>query len=514
MWKNENSLKKPNGVFTILSAFIFLIFSSLGLSMLFVTQIYVKISGYKKNQHLLEYAAENGIKKGFHQFFTSLTEAPPLLVLEDEKYEELRDNTKSGGGLILENWLGADYPFIHSGFWDRLSWTCQTSSLLEKTTEQESYFQAVFRFYFNSTGGIQNTPHKKHISLFSSLDILSGHIPIASIPILIGQIYEPEDGEIQVLPLDTGMLFPGILDRQKELLPRDILAQINSALNIKMFSMNDLTNSTLRQALGLEVEDSPVPQGVYLIRDDLGLGGIFVQGNVDELLLAIENNSQVMAFTQEDREWILKFTPEESRTVFETPQEIFQFERLPRSTIIVNGSIQSLGGGIVDASGRPERSTQEIPCLLDGVRLTLVSPDTVTITSHLLQQRLTWIDEIPYLKYARSQLNLLASGTGILDNDVHSGKILIAQESPSVLKIQASLTASGEGLQSEGEGKTIYLTGSLHVSEFRSPGNIFKLIPDRRSLYQDDLLLDAPLTARPVLYPANLRMDQWNDNKT
>ena len=497
-----------------MSAFIFLIFSTLGLSMLFVTQIYVKISGYKKNQIILDYAAENGIKKGLHQFTIALGETSSLFVLDNEEYEELRESAHSGGSLILAKWFGQDFPFAISDTWDRLSWTCQTIYLLEKFKQQESYFRANYNFKFFSAGGIRNTLNKKHMSLFSSLDILSGCIPLASIPIIIGNTYEPEDGEIQIVQTDSGLLLPGILDRQGQLLPRDILTQVNSALNIKLFSIKDLTNRTLRQALGLEVEDSPVPQGIYLIQDDIGLGGVFVQGNVDELLLCIEDNAQVISFTQEEQEWLLKFTPEECRTVFETPQETYQFERLPRSTIIVNGSIRSLGGGVVSASGRPEKTTQEIPCLLDGIHLTVVSPDEISITSHLLHQKLTWKEKIPYLKYARSQLNLLVSGTGITDSDLHSGKIIIPEESPPDLKIQASLTASGEGLSTLGTGKTVYLTGSLHVSKFRSNGNYFKLIPDARFLHQDDLLSDAPLTAKPVLYPVNFRIDQWVENET
>ena len=56
------------------------------------------------------------------------------------------------------------------------------------------------------------------------------------------------------------------------LIPSDATPQLAETLRIKIFSPDKLTVYQLRQALGLPLVNEPVPDGVYLIVNDAGLG--------------------------------------------------------------------------------------------------------------------------------------------------------------------------------------------------------------------------------------------------
>lgn len=511
---NKKGDSRQKGVFTLLTAFIFLIFSTLGMSILFVTQIYVKLSGYKRNEILLDCAAENGLKKGFLQITLAAAGSSPPLLIDEQDYDLLLSDGFAGGTMAIEKCLGPGFPAFLSDEWDRMTWTCRTSCSLREMDESDGYFTAGYQITLSSEGEIQNFPSKKHKGLEASLDLLSGHIPLAAVPLVLEHSHNPEDGIIELCSPDSGLSLTGIIDREVPLLPHKSLAQVNAALHIKLFSVDSLTRPMLRQSLGLEISDLPVPEGVYLVHDDLGLGGVFVQGDIDELLLAIEDRMQVISFKQGDLKWLLKFAPEEFHTLFATPIETDQFDLLPRGIILINGSVLSLGTGIMTAGAGPVPTAEKIPGLLDGVRLTIVSPDEVAITSHLLHQRVEWRNDVPYLKYSRSQLNIFLSETGIIDSEIHSGRIIIPEDSPEDLKIQAALTASGNGIIIRGHQKSLHLEGSLHASKLQLNGNRIQVKPDIRFLELDNLLEDAPLTPAWVLFPAHLHVNQWIEDES
>ncbi len=77
----DQKRKTRKGAMTLVSVFLFFIFSTLGLSMLYFSQIYLKLSAYKKNSTLLAYASENGIKLGFDHLLNLLSQTmtPSLL---------------------------------------------------------------------------------------------------------------------------------------------------------------------------------------------------------------------------------------------------------------------------------------------------------------------------------------------------------------------------------------------------------------------------------------------------
>jgi hypothetical protein len=62
----ERDKNKRKGTILIVTIFLFLAFSTLALGLIFISQVYLQVGGYKKNSSRLDYCSENGIKEGFH----------------------------------------------------------------------------------------------------------------------------------------------------------------------------------------------------------------------------------------------------------------------------------------------------------------------------------------------------------------------------------------------------------------------------------------------------------------
>jgi hypothetical protein len=410
----DQKIKTRKGTMTLVSVFLFFIFSTLGLSMLYFSQIYLKLSAYKKNSTLLDYASENGIKLGLDRLINLLSHTVSPSLLSRQESNELREDTINEGSEIVEKLLGSRLPLRNSQSWENLGWESITNFYFERIEEKEDYFHAFYKAEISSKGRIKNFKEAKESSLESYLGVLAGNLPLPYIPLLVDKKLEPdqkndfaEKNKIDFLPSEKNLIPTQISFAEGDLIPEDANSQVQKALKIKFFHPQNLSNRRLRAVLGLEETNEPIPEGVYLIKDDLGLGGIYVQGDLEEMVTAIEENFQVVSFLSEQGCWILKYSPQKSKTIFSTPEEVFYYDLIPLGIIIVNGKINSLGGGVMDPSGQAILVTEEeIPSILNGVNLTIISSDKITLSSHLIHQGVKWIDKVPYVKDRNSQLNI------------------------------------------------------------------------------------------------------------
>jgi hypothetical protein len=515
----EKHRKTRKGAMTLVSVFLFFIFSTLGLSMLYFSQIYLKLSAYKKNSMLLDYASENGIKLGFDYLLSLLSQKVSPSLLTQQESNELREDTINEGSEIVEKLLGSHLPFQNSQAWENFSWRSITNFYFEKVEEKEDYFHALYKAEISSEGKIKNFKEARESSLEASLGIIAGNLPLPYIPLLIDKKLDPdqkkdfaENNKIDFFPSEKSLIPPQISFSEGDLVPKDADPQLQKALKIKFFSPQNLSNSRLRAILGLEETNEPIPDGAYLIKDDLGLGGIYVQGDLEEMITAIEDNFQIVSFLTEQGCWLLKYSPQKSKTIFTTPEEVFYYDLIPLGIIIVNGKINSLGGGVMEPSGQAVLvKEEEIPSILIGVNLTIISSDKITLSSHLIHQGVKWIDKVPYVKDRNSQLNIFVTGKDFQGNAEREGKIIIDKDAPQEIKIQASLTAADKGFSVEGKGKTVHILGSLHVSDYTSNENKLKFTFDERLLEESGLLQNAPKTAKPVLCLSFFKPLEWKE---
>lgn len=515
--KCGRSIKRFRGSASLLAAFLAVIFTSLGMGIIHVTLIHMRLVSHKKDAVRLDHAAESGLKDSYSYTTELLRNARQPLALTDQELASLESDAQQQGVSAIEKLLDKELPIFHAGQTQNQSWQSQISFSLREFWPCEDYFRAEYRADISTVGRVTNIASQRQSELSVCLALQAGRIPLPLFPILIdgksgnGDIQEfLEHNNINLIESDQRTHMAPPVAAMEGILPETAGGLISKAFRIDIFHPQDLSAAQLREAIGLEISQDPIPEGVYLIQDDLGLGGIYVNGDLEQLVLAIEGQYQVIAFWQEGQCWVLKFNPSTSHTLFISPVSEQTFDLTPLGIILVDGSIDSLGGGAVDQAGIPKLiPDSEVPCILKGVDLTIVSSDRIRLTSHLIHQGLKWQDGVPYTKDTDSQLHILASGTTVLGDDSGAGAISIGAEGMDHVEVQANLTAAKEGISLLGQNRSVDLIGSLHFPEYYSNGNELQLYLDSRIFDEPGLLNNAPRTQYPVLVYTSWKVRSW-----
>jgi hypothetical protein len=515
----ERNDSHDRGTVLIVTIFLFLGFSCLALGLAYVSQVYLQVAGYAKNSSRLDFCSENGIKEAFSELATAVGSAPSPAVITPPRYLELRDDARTLGNRLLEEAMGLLFPLQVQSRQGEMVWQSRTDCRLVELVEREGFCLAVYSLPIQAEGRLRNLALRRPTSLEVSVDVLAGHIPLSAFPFLLNNGLSPEERRdfleengITLLPSSREILPPQVSFAGEQLIPQSAAPFLEKALDIEIFRPQDMTAAQLRSVLGLEESQEPVPEGVYLIQTDLGLAGVYVQGDVQEMVTAIEGSFQVISFRLENGTWVLKYSPSESQTSFRSPggEEIFNY--VPLGLIIFSGQVLSLGGGIVEPGGEVRLVTdREIPSILPGVSLTLVASGKITITSHLVQQGLSWQEGIPYVKSQQSQLVIFSTGRDLWTEAAVEGGVIIAAGAPQNLKVQATLTAGGEGFAVEGENKSIRIMGSIQAAAYSSSNSQLSLTPWAPKFDLDNPSLPAPQTAQPVLFIARFGASAWRE---
>jgi hypothetical protein len=502
----------------ISTTLLFLAFSVLGMGMLLLSQVHLKAGAGRKLSMILDYASENGVKRGLEALGERMDSGDALVVISPDLAADYKEDSLRGGQKIAADFFGWAFPREDRETWEGMNWSSTTACPGVWAEDRGEYVSVTYGIRIDAEGSLTGFKPKRASSCSASLEALTGRLPLPCIPLFINKDVTPGEGSgfmsangisFRTTPNDRR---PRLQAGGGPLIPKDAFPQLAKALKIDLFRPEDLNNAVLRQALGLEPSNDPVPDGVYLIHDDLGLGGIFVQGDVAEMVAAIDGDYQVIRFAAEAGDWVLRFSPSLGRTMFDTPGGSLVFDLVPAGIICINGSVASLGGGIVEPSGSIVMVTDEaVPSLLAGVSLTIVSSDRVTISSHLFSQGVRWKDGIPYIKDPSSQLIIYATGKDFLDGGVEEGRIVVADSAPRALTVQASLVAAGSGFAIEGTGKAVELLGGIQATDYDSTGNSLAISADPSLTAARAIPGVAPLTTGPMRYIASFRVLEWSE---
>lgn len=498
---------------------LMVVFTGLGLAMLHASGVHLKINGYRRFSALLDCASENGLKRGLGDLRARIEAEGLLAPVADARVEALRGDPGAAFPLLLEDALGSAFPRVLEESFDGMSWQSRAECGFGGLADRGGYvlLEAVLRI--EASGGLDRVRPRRLSVLEGSLGLLAGRLPLAAVPLYIRG--EMTGAERAAFASGSGIAFP---DRPGEVLgagpavsPAGVLPEDGAvdlaakALGVGIFEPGDLSPARLREALGLEASTDPVPDGVYLIRNDLGLGGVFVQGDLDEMILAVRGDAQIAVFRAGGAEWSLEWSPARGRTDFLAPDGPSAFDLVPLPLVFVNGAVAALGGGAVAPDGRVEMAFDgETPAVLDGLDLTIVSADRVTIASHLILEGVRWQAGVPYRLGSEAQLVIYAAGQDPLTGERIGGGISVAADAPDDLKVQASLTAAAGEFGIEGTGKSVELMGALQAAAYAGNGNRLALYRDERAA-AGLFPANAPLSAGSQIAFTSLRVLGWKE---
>lgn len=517
---HERTGGRRRGVASLMVIFMAFVFSGIGLGMILLSQAYLRMNGYRKFSVFMDYASENGVKRGLRDLAGWLESAGAAAPVSEARLEEFRDSPAAVFPFLLEEALGPGFPRRLSESAEGMSWESLAACAFRNLEDRGDYARVLAGLSIESSGAWSNLPPRRNSTLEGTLGLLAGRLPLPSIPFLIDrEMTEAEKaafleaGRVSFLSGGGSVLSPSLAAAGTGTISKDASRLVGKALDVRLFTPQDLSAARLRQALGLELSDEPVPDGVYLIETDLGLGGVFVQGDADEVVLAIDGDAQAVVIRMAAGEWRLEFSPARSHTDFLTPEAAYSYDLVPLGILIFNGKIAALGGGVVGADGAISMAgDEEIPCILGGVALTIVSSDKITLSSHLIMEGARWQEGIPYVKESQSQLVIFAAGRDFVSQEDTEGGVAVAEGAPEELKIQASVTSAGAEFEIGGSGKTVELLGALHASGYKGNGNALRLAADGR-LAGGGGSADVPLTAGPMVSVYSLKVLAWKERE-
>lgn len=509
---------KQAGSLTVLVSLLFVIFAIVCLAIVLLAQIHLNISRSRKNSNLLDYACENGIKEGYQKIAHLIESRNGFIPVEDNLIKQLKTAPATGFAQLVSTCFGDSYPVEIENAAGSISWKSSALLSVVNFEDYKSFIKVNSALNIQAEGRLNKLPHRHLSTLEGKVVFLAGNLPANLVTLAIKQEMSAEqkltflaDNNINFPEPQNRELPPLFLAGQNQVLPVNFDETIRAALRIKMFKPQELTSYRLREILGLEKNSQPVPESVYLIEDDLGLGAIFVQGDLDELIFAIQEKYQLIVFRMAGQEWILKFSPGLKQTEFRTPESTKNYDLLPNGYLIINGQIKSVGGGRINSTGTIELVKEEdVVSILNGVRLTLISSGQVKISSSLIAEGVSWKKGIPYLDTSASQVMILTTGRELTSGERQEADIIIDGTTPTALKINASLLAAEDNFVIKGEGKKVTVTGSIQSSNYRGNSNSLDLVPDRRLLDSTENY-QLPASTTPVLMIYSITPENWKE---
>lgn len=511
-WPDSSLIhKSPAGSALMVCILLMAVFLTLGMGLLINSRLFLQANSFRKLSRLSSYAAENGLKESWGRMQVLATKQFYEPEIKEETLLAIKEDPEKSFLAVLQPLLEAASLKTRDEF-SGLSWEAAASASLAELYSDESCLKATFGFNIEATGRVQGQVGSRSEQLKAELVLLAGYLPLNQVPALVEKegLEAAASTRIKIKPLIPWSLsFPQIKALSERFIPADVLPLL--ARGLKILKPSSLPNWLLRQALGLEIGNEPIPGGVYLVQDSLGPGGIYVQGDLDRLVLGIDSGFQVVQFQQKESRWLLRFNPATGRASFLSSSSNQDFDKLPIPLVMVNGKVLSLTSGCPGSDGfLGEAKEVNCPAFLSGVKITIVCSGRLDIVSNLYSDGLEWKEGLPYLKSQQSQLIIWSTGHDFQTAELIEGGINLVSPLAEKRIIEASLIAGGQGLKTDQAGEEIALIGSLAATAINLPQsqlNIFNLpASGPTSPLEPDLQV---YSERPLLHLSHLRILEW-----
>ena len=188
-WREEGKRTegRERGTATLMVLFLLFVFSGLGLGMVYFSEVHLKLNANRKFSLFLDYATENGLKRGLGDLCGWLESAGPAVPVAESRVEAFRAEPGTAFPLLLEEALGGGFPRLLRESDGGLSWECLSTCGLRSLEDQGDYFRITGGLVLESTGAWRTLRPRRVSRLEASLGVLAGRLPLPAIPFLIGK---------------------------------------------------------------------------------------------------------------------------------------------------------------------------------------------------------------------------------------------------------------------------------------------------------------------------------------
>ncbi|MCP4221698.1 MAG: hypothetical protein GY765_44155 [bacterium] len=271
------------------------------------------------------------------------------------------------------------------------------------------------------------------------VDFYSGEIPLSLIPFLINA---PDVGSLEKFleenPLEIIGGSASVQDASIGFSAGDFLME---ALKV---GGTALTWAAMREKFGLEISDSPVPEGIHRVVTGDTVSCLFIQGNVERLTFSTHDNRQTFVVVQKNIPHEFSYVPGENIFKEDLAEEPLRF----LEKIVVNGNILSLEQA-GDAAFK------------DSANIVLYASGTVAIRSDLIRETLN------LQKIKSTALTLVSSFEALFNTGEPQTGITIENKNP--VSLQVSLITDGKV---RNESIRLKLEGGMYCKDIENNGQI------------------------------------------
>ena len=190
-----------------------------------------------------------------------------------------------------------------------------------------------------------------------------------------------------------------------------------------------LDNTTLRKLLKLKKSDIPVVDGLYIGESENG-NFLYLKGELDRLVLGIDNDYQFIYAEENGNKILVKFRPDENNFLYLKNEESGEINGTFSGNILVEGNIQELSSGKIVGSDIVNDS--EADAVKDGVNLNIFIGGGFKISSSLRYEGVS----LKRGKFVRekTKLNLIQSDKGLFYENSENSEIefLFSENRPEI----------------------------------------------------------------------------------
>lgn len=304
----------------------------------------------------------------------------------------------------------------------------------EFITEKNKIFRKKIGFY------LKNDEDYLRIFIKLIIDSVYGNSSINNFGIILNDSSDEKDSEfIKKMGINYDLS-----TKVKRFKPKDFYFNFQDFLINKMKILtNNINWELIREKLGLEKIEEPIEPGVYFSYNNNYLDFIFIQGNLDRLILSADDEYQYITLIRGSETFEIKYKPNQS---YLNISDEFM-ETIFKEVIIVNGDLLSLEQ--INDYGLNENSNL-----------------TISVSGRLIIRSSIISKGIKLKKRNFNNLNLIVSNR-FFDYDIKDSSGIFISD--NVKQMDLSMITNKK---IENNSKNLLVNGSLFADELSNKGSI------------------------------------------